>query len=68
MITFREASQVRHALKMQLSNYAWYVNSTVYFDSNEYAILVHVKKINDTTRRIIPQVLDFVNIKVELEN
>jgi hypothetical protein len=68
MITFKEASQARCALKMLLSNYSWYCNSVVYFDSSEYGILVNVKEINNNTRKIIPQVFNSVNIKVEVEN
>jgi len=68
MVTFKEASQARCALKMLLSNYAWYCGSVVYFDSSEYGILVNVKEINTTTRKIIPQVINNVNIKVEIES
>ena len=53
---------------MLLSNYSWYCNSVVYFDSSEYGILVNVKEINNNTRKIIPQVFNSVNIKVEVEN
>lgn len=68
MVTFKDAAQARSALKMLLSNYAWYCNSTVYFDSSEYAILVNVKEVNSITRKVIPQVINNVNIKVEIEN
>lgn len=68
MITFKEAAQARCALKMLLSNYGWYTNSVVFFNDSEYGILVNVKKVSNITRKIIPQVINGVSVKVEIEN
>lgn len=67
MVTFSEANQARLALKMKLSQHAWYSSSTVASDKGGYSIVVHVTTLNNTVRKAIPQVVSGVSIKTELE-
>lgn len=67
MTTFREANQIRASLKMKLSNYSWYNSSCVLFDKDDYYIVVHVRKVDNQVRKVIPPVLDGVNIKTEID-
>lgn len=67
MTTFREADQVRLSLKMKLSHYSWYSASTVSADSEGYSVVISVKRLNNHVRKIIPQVVDNISIKTELE-
>ena len=67
MTTFKEANQVRAALKMKLSNYAWYSASGVFTVDADYLIVITVKKIDNQVRKLIPPVIDGVSIKTELE-
>lgn len=66
MTTFREANQVRSALKMKLSNYSWYNNCSVLYD-DDYFIVVHVKKLDNQVRKVIPPVVDGISIRTELD-
>lgn len=67
MSTFHEANQVRLALKMKLSQYAWYNSSVVLSSEDGYSILVRVKQVDNKVRKIIAPVIDGVSIKVEGE-
>lgn len=67
MSTFREANQVRAALKMKLSNYAWYNSSCVLYDKDDFYIVVHVKKIDNQVRKTIPPVYDTISVRTELD-
>jgi hypothetical protein len=67
MATFPEANQVRLALKMKLSLYSWYKSSVVTAETDGYSVIVGVKTLNNTVRKIIPQVMDDVSIKTEVE-
>lgn len=67
MSTFREANQVRVALKMKLSNYHWYNSSNVLFDQDDYYIVVHVKRLDNQVRKTIPPVSDGVSIRTEVD-
>ena len=67
MVTFTEANQVRLALKMKLSQHAWYSSSLVASDKNGYSIVVHVTALNNTVRKAVPQVVNGVSIKTEQE-
>ncbi len=67
MATFKEANQIRTNLKMKLSNYSWYNSSSIGTDSNDYCIILSVKKINNEVKKIVPPVLEGVSIKMELE-
>lgn len=67
MSGFKEANQVRVALKMKLCNYAWYSTSTVITVEDGYCVMVTVKHIDNTVRKTIPPVIDGVTIKVESE-
>lgn len=66
MATFKEANQVRLSLKMKLSQYAWYNSSHVISDSDGYSVIVEVKRIDNSVRKLIPPVIDGVDIKAEL--
>ena len=66
-VTFKEANQIRAALKMKLSNYSWYVASSTLCDQNDYYVVVHVKKVDNEVRKIIPPVFDGVSIRTELD-
>jgi len=65
MSTFKEAHQVRVALKVKLSQYCWYANSTVVSNDGDYSIVVVVKKLDNQVRKIIPPVIDGISIKTE---
>jgi len=67
MATFKEANQVRIALKMKLSQYSWYSSSAVMSESDGYSVLVLVKKLDNFTRKNIAPVVDGVSIRAELE-
>lgn len=66
MATFKEANQARLQLKMNLSVYFWYVNSSVTNESDGYSVAVAVNQIDNKVRKIVPQVLNDVSIKLEL--
>ena len=67
MKTFREANQIRAALKMKLSNYAWYNSSNIMYEQDDYCIVVHVRSLDNQIRKIIPPVLDGVSIRTEID-
>jgi hypothetical protein len=67
MSTFKEANQVRIALKMKLSNYSWYKSSRVITDSDGYSVVIGVQQVDNKVRKIISPVIDGVSIKVEAE-
>lgn len=67
MITFKEANQIRMSLKMKLSNYSWYSKSAVITALDGYSILVSVKKIDNSIRKLIPPVIDGVDVKTEID-
>lgn len=66
MATFMEANKIRTSLKMKLSNYHWYESSRVRPCSDGYLISIAVKDINDSIKKIIPPLVDGVEIKLEL--
>lgn len=66
MASFKEANQTRVALKMKLSNYAWYSGSGVIVNNDDYIIVVTVNELNNNVRKIIPPVIDGVEVKVEV--
>jgi hypothetical protein len=65
MSTFFEANQSRLELKMKLSNYAWYHTSAVIIDTDGYAVVITVDRIDNKVKKIVPQVLNGVTIKLE---
>lgn len=65
MSTFKEANQVRLALKMRLSNHAWYQSSRVIPDDDGFSIVVAVSKLDNQVRKVISPVIDGVGIKVD---
>jgi hypothetical protein len=67
MATFKEANQVRAALKMKLSFFSWYNSSGVNSGDGDYFIVIHVKKLDNFVRKQIPPVIDGVTVKTELE-
>ena len=67
MAAFKEAHQVRLALKMKLSHYAWYTSSHVSTDSDGYSVVVESKRIDNGIRKLVPPVIDGVCVKTELE-
>ncbi len=67
MATFKEANQVRIALKMKLSVYSWYSSSAVTSEADGYSVMVAVKKLDNHVRKLITPVVDGVSVKTELE-
>lgn len=67
MSTFKEADQARVALKMKLSQYAWYKSCAVLSVDDGYCVVVTVKNVNNTVRKIISPVIDGVTIRTEAE-
>jgi hypothetical protein len=67
MSTFSEANQVRLVLKMKLVQYHWYSSSTVLSLDDGFGVVVGVKRVDNTVRKLVPPVVDGVTVKVELE-
>lgn len=67
MTTFFEASQARLIIKMKLINYSWYKSASVITDDDGFAVLIGVKKINNSIRKAIPNVFNGVVIRTALE-
>jgi len=67
MSTFSEANQVRLVLKMKLVQYFWYSSSTVLSADDGFVVVVGVKQMDNTVRKLVPPVVDGVSVKVELE-
>jgi len=67
MSTFSQANQVRLALKMKLSMHAWYSSSTVLSLDDGFGVVVGVKQLDNTIRKLIPPVMDGVSVKTEVE-
>lgn len=67
MVTFSEANQARLVIKMKLSQYSWYSSSSVTSEKDGYSVIVGVKTMNNTIRKAIPQVVNGVSIKTEVE-
>lgn len=67
MSTFKEANSARVSLKMKLSQHFWYTASRVIADSDGYSVVISVKKLDNQVRKLIPPVVDGVDIKTELE-
>ena len=67
MSTFSNANQVRLALKMKLSMYAWYSSCSVIAIEDGFGVLVGVKTLNNNVRKLIAPVVDGVSVKTELE-
>lgn len=67
MVTFSEANQARLSIKMKLSMFAWYSSSAVVSEKNGYSVVVGVKTLNNQVRKTIPQVVNGVSVKAELE-
>ncbi len=65
MATFKEANQARVSLKMTLSEHAWYKNSVVVSHNDDYSIIVNVKHLDNQVRKICPQLVLGVEIKIE---
>lgn len=67
MAIFKDADQERVALKMKLSNFAWYGSSSVVSCEDGYYILILVKKINNYVKKHIPPLINGVVVKMALE-
>jgi len=67
MVSFREANQVRLAMKMKLSSYSWYSSSAVTFQDDGYSVVIGVKQLDNKVRKLITPVVDGVSVKAELE-
>jgi hypothetical protein len=64
---FNVANQVRLALKMKLSLYGWYRGSVVVMNNGEYNVRIHVKKVDNEVRKIIPQVVNGISVRAEAD-
>ena len=67
MATYTEAGQVHVQLKMTLSNFAWYHSSLIVSSSDGYSVLVLVRKLDNQVRKVIPQVINGVSIRTDLQ-
>jgi len=67
MTTFAEASQTRLILKMKFSNYSWYNGCSVVTDDDGFAVLIGVTRLDNSVRKIIPNVHEGVVIKTKIE-
>ena len=68
MVSFGSANQVRLAIKMKLSQHSWYISSRVAPTRNgdDYEILVNVRQLNDSVRKVVSPVVDGVYVRVEV--
>jgi hypothetical protein len=66
MTNFFKVNQIRLRLKMKLAQYSWYNSSVILLSDEGFSIVIHVKKIDNTVRKLIPQVIDGASVKVEL--
>lgn len=67
MSTFSDANQVRLLLKMKLSVYAWYSSSTVVSIDDGFGVVIGVKQMDNSIRKLIPPVVNDISVKVEVE-
>lgn len=67
MSTFSDANQVRLSLKMKLSVYAWYNSSTVVSVDDGFGVVIGVKHMDNTIRKLVPPVINGVSVKAEVE-
>lgn len=67
MSTFSDANQVRLQLKMKLSMYAWYSTSTVVSVDDGFGVVVGVKHMDNSIRKLVPPVVNGVSVKAEVE-
>jgi hypothetical protein len=67
MSTFSDANQVRLSLKMKLSMYSWYSSCTVVSVDDGFGVVIGVKHMDNSIRKLIPPVINSVSIKAEVE-
>jgi hypothetical protein len=67
MSTFTESNQVRLLLKMKLCNYSWYSSSMVSSTSDGWGVVITVRKLDNSVRKLISPVLNGVSVKTEVE-
>lgn len=67
MTSFKDAANVKTELKMTLSNYAWYKSISVGQDNGGYCVVVLVSKLDNSVRKVVPQVINGIAIKLESE-
>lgn len=67
MSTFSEANQVRLALKMKMSQYAWYKSSTVIAQDDGFSIVLSVDHIDNKIRKLVSPVIDGISIRTEVD-
>jgi len=65
MTTFKEANQVRLALKMKLSQYSWYLSSVIVSSQDGYNVIISAKYVDNIIRKLVSPVVDGVSVKVE---
>jgi hypothetical protein len=66
MTTFSEANQARLALKMALSQYAWFSGIIVQSTNDGFVVVVQVNRIDDVVRKTVPIVRDGVDVRTEM--
>ena len=67
MATFKEANNVRIALKMKLSVHSWYCSSSVVTEADGYSVVIVVKRLDNQIRKHITPVVSGVSVKAEIE-
>jgi hypothetical protein len=67
MSSFHEANQAKHALKMSLSHYCWFMGISAITEQDGYCVLVHVSHMDNAIRKVVPIVHNNVSIKVDIE-
>lgn len=68
MVTFKEAHQARLSLKMKLINHYWYKNSSIIADNDDYIVIITTSKLDNQVRKIVPPLVNGVQIKVEVDS
>lgn len=64
MASFNEANQARLALKMRLSQLAWYSSSWLEMDAGDWIVVVNVNgKVDDRIRKEVSPVFNGVEVR-----
>ncbi len=67
MATFQEANQLKSSLKMRFVNYAWFKSVAVVTSDGGYDVIIYSSKVDNSVRKLVPQVINGVGVKLELE-
>lgn len=67
MCSINETNNIRNSLKMRLSQYSWYLGSSIIPNIEGYGIQVDVSRISSDILNLVPFKLKGVRVKVQLK-